>query len=85
MKILQAIEMEWDMVYVFADEPYTLLKELVEWYENETYKIHLWCTEPELTSFKFLGKSYDCIGLWYDKQDDIAKDAAREFNRLTKD
>ena len=80
MEILQAIQIEGDTVYVFTDEPYTLLKELKEGYEDWEYKIHLWCTEPEMSSFKFLGKDYDCIWLWYDKQDDIAEESTLKFN-----
>tara|TARA_R110000744_G_scaffold342380_1_gene447522 strand:- start:367 stop:471 length:105 start_codon:yes stop_codon:yes gene_type:complete len=34
MEILQAIQIEGDTVYVFTDEPYTLLKELKEGYED---------------------------------------------------
>ena len=66
MEIFQAIQIEGDTVYVFT--------------EDWEYKIHLWCTEPEMSSFKFLGKDYDCIWLWYDKQDDIAEESTLKFN-----
>ena len=75
MKIKQIIVND-DLVFMFTDNPKEDIKILIEKYDNKTSEIHLGYETPELTTFRFLGKDYDCINLWFDNEDvpDFYKD-----------
>lgn len=84
MKILQVIRDDLDTLYIFTDNPDEDVKIFQEKYKNETSKIHLWCENPSLGTYRFLWIDYKSIVLWYDKQDDIASESALEFSLLKK-
>lgn len=84
MKILQVIQCDWDMLYIITDNPDEDIKIFQEKYENNNSKIHLWCENPSLWTYIFLWVDYKSIVLWFDRQDDIARESALEFESLIK-
>lgn len=58
-----------DIVLIFTDNPRDDVKVLIEKYKNKTSKVHLGYELPFITSFRFLEKEYECIGLWFDNED----------------
>lgn len=84
MKILQAIQHDGDMLYIITDNPDEDIKIFKEKYENNSSAIHLWCDEPQLGTYKFLWIDYKSIVLWFDKEDDIARESAIKFESLIK-
>lgn len=84
MKILQVIQYDWDMIYIITDNPDEDIKIFQEKYENNNSKIRLWCENPSLGTYRFLWIDYKSIVLWFDRQDDIARESALEFESLIK-
>lgn len=58
MKILQVIQCDWDIIYIITDNPDWDIKIFQEKYKNETSKIHLWCENPSLGTYRFLWIDY---------------------------
>lgn len=83
MEILQCIQ-DTDTLYIFTDNPKEDIKVFKDKYENDTSTIRLWCQEPYLNDYKFLGKEYECINLWFDYEDEVAEEVKKEFDKLIK-
>ena len=89
LKPIQVL-MERDTVYIFYKDSKSVCAEMVKLYkeENESDEnltpFHFWCEEPSVESYKFMGKEYLCINLWYDRQDDIAEEVFQKLSNLIK-
>lgn len=80
MEILQVIQDD-DYLCIFTSNPKEDILIFQDKYESES-KIHLWYKLPERYIFTFLWKAYDCIRLWYDKEEDAIESSKIAFTNL---